>query len=84
MANPEVTRDHKEVTKKLSAANRTFFPILLIMKSRNVHRETKLRLYKILTIVSYRSEAWTITIKTADRMDWTALKEKCCAKFTKL
>lgn len=38
MSNDESSK----VTKRISAANRTFFSILPIMKSRNVHRESKL------------------------------------------
>lgn len=61
----------KEVQKRITAANRTFFSLISIFKARNVHRECKIKLYKsiIRTVVCYGSEAWTITARTADLLN---------------
>lgn len=69
-----------EITKRIAAANRTYFSLLPVLKSRVICRDTKLRLYKILirTVVTYGSEAWTLTAASAERLD--ALRGEYCAK----
>lgn len=37
-----------EISRRLTAANRTYFSLLPVLKSRIIHRDTKLRLYKTL------------------------------------
>lgn len=61
----------QEIHKRIAAANRTYFSLLPIMKSKNVHRKTKIRLYKTLirTVISYGGEAWTMSSKTSEMLD---------------
>ena len=61
----------KEVQKRLSMGSRTFFSLLKIFKSRNVHRNIKVRLYKtiIRTVATYGCEVWTLTSRAANILD---------------
>lgn len=49
----------QEILKRIATSNRMFYSMLPIMKSRNIHRNVKLRLYKTLirTVVCYGSES---------------------------
>lgn len=60
-----------EVQERIAAANRAFFSITNIIKSKTVHRNTKLLLYKTLIrpVVMYGSENWSLTKKMADTVD---------------
>lgn len=61
----------QEVQKRVAAGNRAYYSMLPIIKSRSIHRNVKLRLYKTLirTVVCYGSEAWTITGGTSETVD---------------
>jgi sorting nexin-29 len=63
--------DHVEIKRRIATGNRTFFSLLPMLKSRNVHRKTKITLYKtiIRTVVTYGCEAWTMTAKSAEMLD---------------
>jgi hypothetical protein len=52
-----------EIHQWIAAANRAYFALKDVMKSANVHRKTKVALYKtvIRTVLCYGSEAWTMT-----------------------
>jgi hypothetical protein len=61
-----VTEDNNEMSEIhqwIAAANRAYFALKDVMKSANVHRKTKVALYKtvIRTVLCYGSEAWTMT-----------------------
>lgn len=60
-----------EVKRRITAANRTYFSLFPILKSRSVHRKTKIRIYKTIvrTVVAYGSESWTILSRTAEMLD---------------
>lgn len=51
------------------AANRIYYSVLPIIKCRDVHRLTKIRIYKtmIRTVLSYGCETWMLT-KTSEKM----------------
>ena len=57
--------------RRITAANKTYFSLLPILKSRSVHRNTKLTLYKtmIRTVMVYGCEAWTLTVRDAETID---------------
>ncbi|KAG8235337.1 hypothetical protein J437_LFUL003621 [Ladona fulva] len=61
----------KEIRKRIGAAIRAFCSLLPVFKSKNVYRETKLKLYKTLirTVLSYGSETWTMAAKSAELLD---------------
>ncbi|KAG8232804.1 hypothetical protein J437_LFUL007958 [Ladona fulva] len=58
----------KEIRKRIDATNHAFYSLLPVFKSKNVYRETKTKLYKTLirTVLSYGSETWTMTVKSAE------------------
>lgn len=60
-----------EIRKRITTGNSAFYSLMPIMKSRNVHRKTKIKLYKTLirTVATYGSESWTLTNKNADMLD---------------
>lgn len=53
----------EEVKKRIYQANKTYFAVLPIIKSRQVHRKTKIHIYKTLVrpVLSYGSETWALT-----------------------
>ncbi|KAG8226780.1 hypothetical protein J437_LFUL002825 [Ladona fulva] len=61
----------KEIRKRIDAANRALYSLLAVFKSKNVYRETKIKLYKALIrkVFSYESETWTMTAKSAELLD---------------
>jgi hypothetical protein len=55
----------KEIQRRILADNRTYFAAISLFRSRLSSRATKIILYKTLIrpVVSYGSEAWTLTKK---------------------
>jgi hypothetical protein len=77
--------EHSEIMRRITAANKTFFSLLPILKSRSVHRKTKLTLYKtmIRTVMAYGCEARTLTVRdaeTIDRFERRVLRRDQCGK----
>jgi hypothetical protein len=60
-----------EITSRISAANKTYYSLLPVFRSRDVHRKTKITLYKTInrTVLSYGCEAWTLTARAAETLD---------------
>lgn len=60
-----------EIQKRLTTANRTYFSLLPVLRARNVHRKTKLRLYKTLirAVLTYGCETWSMTASAAEGLD---------------
>jgi hypothetical protein len=61
----ELTKGNKEeveIKKRITSANKVYFSMLPIIKSRLAHRKNKLGLYKTLIrpVLSYGCEAWTM------------------------
>jgi sorting nexin-29 len=63
--------DHVEIKRRIATGNKAFFSLLPVLKSRSVHRKTKITLYKtiIRTVVTYGCEAWAMTAKSAEMLD---------------
>ena len=55
----------KEIQRRILAGNGTYFAALLLFRSLNLSRASKIILYKTLIrpVVSYGAEAWTLTKK---------------------
>jgi len=53
----------KEIQRRISNANRVYYHISVIIRSGNVHRKIKLKLYKtiIRPVLCYGSETWTFS-----------------------
>jgi hypothetical protein len=61
-----ITEDNNEMTEihqRIVVANRAYFALKDVMKSANVHRKTKVSLYKtvIRIVLCFGSETWTMT-----------------------
>jgi hypothetical protein len=58
-----IITEETEIHQWIAAANRAYFALKFVMKSANVHRKTKVSLYKtvIITVLCYGSGVWTIT-----------------------
>ncbi|XP_050499131.1 uncharacterized protein LOC126879860 [Diabrotica virgifera virgifera] len=65
------SEEEPEINRRLVLANKAYFAMGHIFKSRDVHRKTKLRVYKtiIRPIVSYGCETWVVTQKSANALD---------------
>lgn len=63
--------ENQEVQRRIAAGNRALYSLLPVLKSQNIHRSIKLRLYKTLirTVICYGSETWIITEKSANLLD---------------
>lgn len=61
----------REVQARVKAANRAYFALLSIMKSRDVRRDTKILLYKTLirSVATYGCETWATTQRSANVLD---------------
>lgn len=61
--------ENDEIKGRLHTANRAYYSLLPIIKSRYIHRKTKIRIYKtiIRTIMCYGSETWMLT-QTSEKM----------------
>jgi hypothetical protein len=59
-----------EIKKRIMSANKVYFSLFPIIKSRLAHRKDKLRLYKTLIrpLLSYGCEAWTMTQSSGERL----------------
>ena len=60
-----ITNDNKgctEIQTRITVANKTYFALLDIMKSRCVHRKTKFQIYKtvIRSVLCYGYETWVM------------------------
>lgn len=83
--NLEVTRDFTyldskltwngdegaEIQRRIAVATRTYHSLLPVLRSKNVHKRTKLRIYKtmIRSVVTNGGETWTITTGGAEKLD---------------
>jgi hypothetical protein len=61
-----ITNDNNEVEeiqRRLKLANSAYYSIRSIMKSRDVHKGTKIRLYKTLirTVLTYGCKTWRLS-----------------------
>jgi hypothetical protein len=59
-----------EIQKRIMSANKVYFSLLPIIKSRLAHRKDKLRLYKTLIqpVLIYDCEAWIMTQSSEERL----------------
>jgi hypothetical protein len=57
--------EENEIQRITGQANRVYYTLLLIMRSRVIHRQTKIRLYKtvIRPVLWYASGSWTLAKK---------------------
>jgi len=55
--------NHREIQQRINSANRCFFTLKSVLKSKFVSFKTKTILYKVMIrpIVPYASETWTTT-----------------------
>lgn len=62
---------NQEIQKRIAIGNRTLHSLIPILKSRNIHRDVKLRLYKTLirTIICYGNATWSITRRSSELLD---------------
>jgi sorting nexin-29 len=53
----------EEIRIRLMTANRTYFALIKILKSRLLSRKTKMQIYKtpMRPVLTYTSETWTLT-----------------------
>jgi hypothetical protein len=64
-----ITRDNDEyieIQRRLKLANKAYFSLLAVMRCKDIHKKTKVMLYKTLirTVLTYRSETWTLSKKS--------------------
>ena len=61
----------REIQTRIMAANRTYFSLTPILTNRNVHRLSKIRLYKttIRPVLCFGCETWTLTKKLEETID---------------
>jgi hypothetical protein len=45
---PDDNNEHKEIQRRLMLANNAYFSLVAVMRSRDIHRKTKIMLYKTL------------------------------------
>jgi hypothetical protein len=69
----ELTKGYEEeveIKKRIMSANKVYFSLLPIIKSRLAQRKDKLRLYKTLIrpVLGYGCEAWTMTQISEERL----------------
>jgi hypothetical protein len=59
----ENSENSTEIKTRIAAGNRCYFPLIKLLKSRAVARNTKVRIYKtiIRPVVTYGSETWCLT-----------------------
>lgn len=59
-----------EINRRISIANRAYYALLPIIKSKIIARKTKLNIYKTLIrpIVTYGAETWTLTKSVSARL----------------
>ena len=60
----------------ITIANKAYFALVTVFKSRIIHRETKMRIYKrsIRPILCYTTETWIITQRTIEHLEILKLK----------
>jgi hypothetical protein len=60
-----------EIQRRVGQANRAYFSLLPIMRSEVIHRQAKMRLYKMVirSVLWYASESWTCTQKSKSTVD---------------
>jgi hypothetical protein len=61
-----ITKDNDEYTdiqRRLKLANKAYFSLLAVMRCKDIHKKTEVMLYKTLirTVLTYGSEAWTLS-----------------------
>jgi hypothetical protein len=57
--------ERKEIQRRLMLANKTYFSLVAVMRSGDIHRKTKIMLYKTLTcsVLMYGCETWVLPQK---------------------
>jgi hypothetical protein len=63
--------EENEIQRRIGQANRVYFTLLPIMRSRVIHLQTKIRLYKMVIrlVLWYASESWTLCKKSELALD---------------
>jgi hypothetical protein len=63
--------EENEIQRRIGQANTVYFTLLPIMRSRVIHRQTKIRLYKtvIRPVLWYASESWVLAKKSELALD---------------
>jgi hypothetical protein len=64
-----ITRDNDEyieIQRRLKLADNAYISLLAVMRCKDIHKKTKVMLYKTLirTVLTYRSETWTLSKKS--------------------
>jgi hypothetical protein len=55
--------EYIEIQRRLRLANKSYFSLLAVMRCKDIHKKTKVLLYKTLirTVLIYGSETWTLS-----------------------
>lgn len=63
--------DNDKMKDVLKVANRGYYALLPVIKFKDVHRSTKIMLYKTLirSVITYGCETWAITRRITDNLD---------------
>ncbi|PSN54300.1 hypothetical protein C0J52_11044, partial [Blattella germanica] len=66
----EDNEEINEISKRIHAANKTYAALTNIFKTRDIHRQTKITLYKRIIrpviMYEYGSETWTLNKRTSN------------------
>jgi hypothetical protein len=67
----EDNNEQVEIQRTLKLANKTYYSLYAIMKSCDIHKKTKIRLYQTLirTVLTHGCETWKLTKKSEDDMN---------------
>jgi hypothetical protein len=57
--------EYKEIQRRLMLANTAYFSLVAVMISKDIHRKTKIKLYKTLirSVLMYGCETWVLSQK---------------------
>ena len=60
----------KEIKTRITSGNKCYFSLINFLKKRSINRKTKIRMYTTVVrpIVTYGSEAWSLTQKLEDKL----------------
>jgi hypothetical protein len=63
--------EETEIQRRILQANRMYFSLLAITRSKVIHRQTKIRLYKtaIRPVLWYARESWSLAKKSESALD---------------
>ena len=64
----EDNEEINEIRKMIQAANRAYASLTSIFKTRNIHHQSKITLYKVMIrqVITYGSETWTLNKQAAN------------------